>query len=75
MQLPKPGEAIEYELPPAGTFIATCYKFIDLGTQKTVFNNTEKLMRKVMISWELADEPMADGRPFTVNKRYNCCVS
>lgn len=72
MFLPVPSEGGEFAPPPAGAFAAICYRFIDLGTQTTSFNNETKHQRKVMLSWELtdADERMEDGRPWTISQRY-----
>lgn len=70
MQLPKPGEGGTFELTPAGTFIAQCYRFLDLGTHTSEFMGDRKTRREVMISWELADELMSDGRPFSASKTY-----
>ena len=60
---------------PAGTHIAVCTKFIDLGTQETQFQGQVKHQRKVMIAWELPHEAMEDGRPFTINQRYTFSTS
>ena len=70
MQLPKPGEGGSFELTPAGTFVAVCYRFIDRGTHTSEFMGDRKTRREVMITWELADELMADGRPFSASKTY-----
>lgn len=70
MKLPNPGESGDYTPPPAGTFVGVCYRFIDLGTQKTEWQGQAKIARKIMISWELGEELMEDGRPFTISKRY-----
>jgi len=70
MYLPKPTEGGDFTPAPAGTFIATCYRFIDLGTHTSEFNGDRKTRREVMLSWELNDEFMDNGKPFTINKRY-----
>lgn len=70
MQVPKPTEGGDFTPAPAGTFTATCYRFIDLGTHVNDFQGERKTRHEVMLSWEIADEFMDDGRPFTVNKRY-----
>jgi len=70
MQIPKPSESGTFELTPAGTFVAVCYRFIDRGTQMTEYMGEKKTRREVMLSWELADELMADGRPFSASKTY-----
>lgn len=55
-----------FELAPEGTHVARCYQVIDLGEQQTTFG----LKRKVLINFELPNELMADGRPFSVGNRY-----
>lgn len=66
--LPKESQA-EFELPPADTHIGTCYRIIDLGTQKVEWQGAVKFQHKIMVSWEL-NAKMADERPFSVHKRY-----
>lgn len=70
MFLPKPGENGTFELTPAGTFTAICYRFIDRGTQATEFNGEKKLRHEIMLTWELCGELMEDGRPFSISKTY-----
>jgi hypothetical protein len=64
----------EFEMTPEGTYIARCYKIIDLGTQTTTGMFGTKEQHKVMISWELfgLDENivMKDNRPFSVTQWY-----
>lgn len=60
----------DFTPPPAGGHIATCYRVIDLGTQHTDHQGQAKLQRKVLLSWEITDERMDDGKPFVVSKRY-----
>lgn len=55
-----------FELPPEGTHIARCYQVIDLGEQQTSFGPK----RKILVNFELPNELMADGRPFSVGNRY-----
>ena len=69
MQMP-PNTGGDFEPPPAGTHLAICYRIIDLGTQQVDFQGTKKLQHKIMLSWELPDEKMDDGEPFTVHQRY-----
>lgn len=57
-------------MTPAGTHLATCYRVIDMGTQNISFNGENKRQHKIMLSWELPEELMEDGRPFTVHKTY-----
>lgn len=69
MHLPQPSDN-QFELPPAGTHLAACYRIIDLGTQESSYNGQAKRQHKILISWELPDERMTDGRPFTISQRY-----
>jgi len=69
MYLPAPNES-SFAPTPAGTHLALCYRVIDLGTQESNYNGEMKKAHKVLLSWELPDELMEDGRPFTVNQRF-----
>ena len=74
MQIPTPNDK-QFELPPAGTHLATAYRVIDLGTQTTRFNGDEKQTHQIMVTWELPEETMEDGRPFSVTRRYTWSMS
>lgn len=65
----------DFEITPAGTFPATCYRVIDIGTQQVEYQGKIKHQHKIMLSWELTDEKMPDGRPFSVHKRYTLSSS
>ena len=58
------------QLPPEGTHTAVLYSIVDLGTQKSTFNGETKIKRKMRLSFELSDERMEDGRPFSISKEY-----
>jgi len=63
---------------PEGTYIATCVRVIDLGTQITTFQGADKLQRKVLIAWEVPDEMVEfDGerRPALIMQRYTASLS
>jgi hypothetical protein len=60
-------EEKQFEVCPAGSHIATCYRIIDLGTQQSGFGTK----RQIQFSWELPEERMANDRPFSVSKKYN----
>lgn len=66
MYLPSPGA--DFELTPAGTHHAICIRVIDLGTQESAFNGRKQ--HRVRVVWELPDEIMKDGRPFSASKTY-----
>ena len=74
MYLPQPSGG-DFELVPAGTHLATCFRVIDLGTQKSTYEGKEREQHKILISWEFPDELMDDGRPFTVGQRYTWSMS
>lgn len=74
MQIPAPNER-DFEIAPAGTHKAICYRVIDLGTQDTTFQGQAKKQHKIMVSWELPEEKMSDGRPFTISQRYTWSMS
>ena len=60
-----PSETV-YEQPPAGSHTATCHRVVDFGTQTGMYGPKYQ----VLIGFELPDETMADGRPFTISRRY-----
>lgn len=70
MQLPKPSESGSFELVPAGTHVAICYRFVDRGTQMTEYMGDRKTRHEIMLTWELPHEAMTDGRPFVISKTY-----
>jgi hypothetical protein len=60
----------EFELVPADIHLATCYRVIDLGTQQIEWQGQVKRQPKIMLSWELPDALMSDGKPFSIHQRY-----
>lgn len=66
------GSGGDFTITPAGTYVARCYRILDLGTQvgSPAFGGKEQ--HKVMISWELFDDDvkMEDGRPYSVHQTY-----
>jgi len=74
MYVPAPNDK-QFELPPAGTHLATCYRVIDLGTQNSTYMGQAKRQHKIMLGWELSDELMTDGRPFMISQRYTWSMS
>jgi hypothetical protein len=47
-----------------------CFRVIDLGTQREEYQGEQKIANRVLVSWELPNELMADGRPFAVSRFY-----
>ena len=60
----------DFEITPAGNHIGICYMVCDLGEQEVDWQGAKKVMRKVRFSWELPNELMKDGRPFSASKKY-----
>lgn len=44
------------ELVPAGNYIATCYKMVQIGTVTEIVMGKAKVLHKVRIGWELPEE-------------------
>lgn len=67
----------DFELLPAGQYVARCYKIIDLGTQETTWLGEKKLQHKVMVYWEILDDEvkMEDGRPFSISRKYTASLN
>lgn len=64
----------DFQIAPQGNHLACCYRIVDLGTQKTEWDGTVKMQRKLHFSFELhGNEPglkTDDGKPLVVSKRY-----
>jgi hypothetical protein len=59
-----------FDIVPAGTHVARCYRFIDLGTQDVTWQGETKSRHQVMLGWELPEELMHDGRPYSMHQTY-----
>ena len=66
---------------PPGSHLARCYRIIDLGTQKTIFNGESKFIKKVMFQFEVHSEdddgPLKTdkGEPMSISKNYTLSLS
>ena len=68
-------QGTEFEDPKPGRWLATCIQVVDLGTQQDLFKGKITHKRKVRLGFELLDhDPMEDGRPFTVYRRYTASL-
>lgn len=72
--IPKPNDT-NFEPTPQGNHVALCYRVIDLGTQLGEYKGKANKRHKILISWEIPDEKMADGRPFTIGQRFTWSMS
>lgn len=57
----------EFVLVPPGNHLARCYRIIDLGTQQSEYMGETKLLRKVMLGWEIHGEA-EDGTPLLTER-------
>jgi len=65
----------DFEMAPEGTHAARCYQIIDIGVQRVEYKGEQKLQDKVILSFELPDEKMADGRPFIIHQEYTASLN
>ena len=54
---------------PEGNHGARLYALVDLGLHEKTWQGETKMKHLVHLGWELPDEPMEDGRPFTISAR------
>jgi hypothetical protein len=68
----------DYKPVPEGTYVATCVRVIDLGTQVTTWKGADKIQRKVLIGWEVPEVRVQDqeGRdmPAMISTRYTASL-
>lgn len=64
----------DFQQAPVGAHAARCIKIIDIGTQHSEFQGKPTVREQVIITWELPNELMDDGRPFTVSKYYTASL-
>lgn len=64
-------ESKKYKQASIGTHTGICFLIADIGTQLVQFPGDEdKLMRQIMLGWELPDEKTDDGKPLSIYKTY-----
>jgi hypothetical protein len=60
---------------PVGNHRAMCYGVVDLGTHSFTYQGSLTTVHKIMLMFELSDELMEDGRPFSVSKDFTLSLS
>jgi hypothetical protein len=60
----------DFKQAPTGNHVARCIKLIDLGTQHGEYQGQPNTRNQVLVTWELCNEMMEDGKPFTVSHFY-----
>ncbi len=71
----KPGEGGDFKDVSVGPHAAICYQIVDLGVQRKEWQGKVKFVNQVMITWEITDETMDDGRPFSISKFYTLSLN
>lgn len=65
-----------FESAPAGVHPGRLYRIVDLGTQETEYQGKTHRARKILLTFELlGDERMADGKPFSISRRFTASLS
>lgn len=60
----------DFESAPTGTHLARCIGLIGIGTREKEWQGKSRLSNEIIVTWELPNETMKDGRPFTVSQFY-----
>jgi hypothetical protein len=60
----------KFEPAPSGTHVGICYRIIDIGTHHSDYQGQERARNQVIIGFELPNELIEEGKPFTVNAFY-----
>lgn len=71
MTKPVSGRSGDYKPAPAGTHIAILIGIYDLGHHQESWDGVTSWKPKVLLTWELSEELMDDGRPFTISRTFN----
>ena len=76
----KKGESFEKELISAGTYVARCYRMVEIGTVEEEFLGVKKQLHKVRIGWELPTElkvfnPEKGEQPSVIDKEYTLSLA
>lgn len=72
MKWKESGSGESHNPPPLGTHLARCIRLIDVGTQTDEYEGKVRSKRKVIIGWELPNEPNPEdeGKPFIATQFY-----
>lgn len=74
MELPEPTGGDFVNLA-SGTYLAICYRFLDLGTHQNTYQGETYDRHEIMLGWETPEETFPDPqtgevKPLVINKRY-----
>lgn len=65
----------DFQQAPTGNHLARCVRIYDLGTQREEYEGKVSVREKLIVTWELPNEPMDDGKPFIVSRFYTNSLS
>ncbi len=68
----------DFEIAPAGLYIARCFRVLYIGTQPKVFKGIESgSVQKIIVSWELLSDKVRrdDGSPHQIHQEYTLSIS
>jgi hypothetical protein len=57
-----------------GSYAARCVRIVDIGTQHGEYQGKPNAKKEVIVSFELPNELMDDGRPFMLSKFYTASL-
>lgn len=57
----------DFKTVESGTYLARCYRLIDLGTQEGEYQGKPVFKREIVIGWEFPTELMEDGKPYVTS--------
>jgi hypothetical protein len=74
------GQQREREVIPQGTYVATCYSVIEIGTVASMFEGEEKRMKKVRVTFELPAlmrvfDPIKGEQPMVISNDYTLSMA
>jgi len=69
------GGGSDFKTVEPGTYMARCYKLIDLGTQAGEYEGKPISKREIVIGWEFPAELMDDGKPYVTSAFYTLSLS
>lgn len=76
MALKISAEKTDFEVLSAGEHTGVCYKIIDAGTREETWkDNPPKKRKSIFVTWEVPLQPLADGRPFSIGKKYTASLN
>lgn len=64
-----------FEQAPTGMQQAVCVFVNDIGLQSQNFAGEEKILHKVVVTWEIVGEKKSNGEPFLVSRFYTLSLN